>query len=81
MLFNCFSQTGFLGNFVLVKRRILIAPDKFKGTATALQVADALEAAILRNCVQREAEHLEIVKLPLADGGDGSLALLYDYMA
>ena len=76
MLFNCFSQTGFLGNFVLVKRRILIAPDKFKGTATALQVADALEAAILRNCVQREAEHLEIVKLPLADGGDGSLAIL-----
>ena len=76
MLFNCFSQTGFLGNFVLVKRRILIAPDKFKGTATALQVADALEAAILRNCVQREAEHLEIVKLPLADGGDGSLAVL-----
>ena len=76
MLFNCFSQTGFLGNFVLVKRRVLIAPDKFKGTASAVQVADALEAAILRHCVRREKEHLEIVKLPLADGGDGSLALL-----
>ena len=76
MLFNCFSQTGFLGNFVLMKRRILIAPDKFKGTATAVQVADALETAILRHCVQREKEHLELVKLPLADGGDGSLSML-----
>ena len=76
MLFNCFSQTGFLGNFVLVKRRVLIAPDKFKGTASALQVADALEAALLRHCVQREKGHLEVVKLPLADGGDGSLAVL-----
>ena len=76
MLFNCFSQTGFPCNFVVMKRRILIAPDKFKGTATSLQVADALEGALLRNCVQREADHLEIVKLPLADGGDGSLAVL-----
>ena len=59
-----------------MKRRILIAPDKFKGTASAQQAADALERAILAHCVQREPEHLEIVKMPMADGGDGSLALL-----
>jgi ribonuclease HII len=59
-----------------VKRRILIAPDKFKGTATAIQAADALEKAVLAHCVQREPEHLEIVKMPMADGGDGSLALI-----
>ena len=64
-----------------VKRRILIVPDKFKGTATAPQVADALETAILRHCVQREKEHLEIVKLPMADGGDGSLAVLESVLA
>jgi glycerate 2-kinase len=49
--------------------RILAAPDKFKGTATAGEVAAAIAAAA------RRAGH-EAVELPLADGGDGTLAAL-----
>ena len=59
-----------------MKRRILIVPDKFKSTATATQAADAIERAIRRLCVQSDEAHLEVEKLPMADGGDGSLAIL-----
>jgi glycerate kinase len=54
--------------------RTLIAPDKFKGSLTASQVADAL-AAGLRSAPgstgKAGAVHCEL--LPLADGGDGSV--------
>ncbi|MGX1163127.1 glycerate kinase [Arthrobacter sp. SLBN-100] len=48
--------------------RALIAPDKFKGSLTAGEVADAL-ASGLRSATG--AVHCEL--LPLADGGDGSV--------
>ncbi|RKR20061.1 glycerate kinase [Arthrobacter oryzae] len=54
--------------------RALIAPDKFKGSLTAAEVADAL-AAGLRSAAGSTATagsvHCEL--LPLADGGDGSV--------
>ncbi|MGO4190128.1 glycerate kinase [Arthrobacter sp. YAF17] len=54
--------------------RALIAPDKFKGSLTAGEVADAL-AAGLRSAASSTgtagAVHCEL--LPLADGGDGSV--------
>jgi glycerate 2-kinase len=54
--------------------RTLIAPDKFKGSLTAGEVADAL-AAGLRSATgstgRAGAVHCEL--LPLADGGDGSV--------
>lgn len=54
--------------------RTLIAPDKFKGSLTAAEVADAL-AAGLRSAPDLSgragAVHCEL--LPLADGGDGSV--------
>jgi glycerate 2-kinase len=54
--------------------RTLIAPDKFKGSLTAGQVADAL-AGGLRSATgstgKTGAVHCEL--LPLADGGDGSV--------
>jgi glycerate kinase len=50
--------------------RTLIAPDKFKGSLTAGEVADAL-AAGLRSATGAGTVHCEI--LPLADGGDGSV--------
>lgn len=50
--------------------RTLIAPDKFKGSLTAAEVADAL-AAGLRSATRPEGVHCEL--LPLADGGDGSV--------
>jgi glycerate 2-kinase len=46
--------------------RIVVAPDKFKGTATARALSDALGIAL------RGAGH-EVVLLPLADGGEGFL--------
>lgn len=54
--------------------RALIAPDKFKGSLTANEVADAL-AAGLRSAAGSSggpgSVHCEL--LPLADGGDGSV--------
>ncbi|MGP4033369.1 glycerate kinase [Pseudarthrobacter sp. 1C304] len=50
--------------------RTLIAPDKFKGSLTAAEVADAL-AAGLRSTANAGTVHCEL--LPLADGGDGSV--------
>jgi glycerate kinase len=54
--------------------RTLIAPDKFKGSLTAAEVADAL-AAGLRSAanVSGTAGAVKCELLPLADGGDGSV--------
>ena len=49
--------------------RVLLAPDKFKGTLTAAQVAGHL-AAGLRSVLP----DVETVVVPVADGGDGTLA-------
>ena len=46
---------------------IIVAPDSFKGSLTALEAADAIEQGIRH--VLPEAE---IVKFPLADGGEGT---------
>jgi glycerate kinase len=51
--------------------RILAAPDKFKGTLTAAEAA----AAIARGW-RRADPGAEVVELPLADGGDGTLDAL-----
>lgn len=48
---------------------ILLVPDKFKGTFTAAEIADMMEARI-RACGNTGEE---IVSVPLADGGEGSL--------
>ncbi|MBX2946730.1 MAG: glycerate kinase [Cyclobacteriaceae bacterium] len=47
---------------------ILIAPDKFKGTLTASQVCNAIEAGL-----NKSGKEFRIRKFPLADGGDGTL--------
>ena len=44
---------------------VLVAPDKFKGTFTAAQVAGAIADGLRK--ADREAE-----ELPVADGGDGT---------
>ncbi|MGO2658440.1 glycerate kinase [Mycetocola reblochoni] len=48
--------------------RILLAPDKFKGSATAEQVAQSIAAGIRR--VRPDAR---ITILPIADGGEGTI--------
>lgn len=49
--------------------RVLLAPDKFKGTLTAAQVAGHLRRGILASCPETE-----VVVTPVADGGDGTVA-------
>ncbi len=44
---------------------VLVAPDKFKGTLTAKEVADALAAGLIAKA--------DVKIIPLADGGDGSI--------
>jgi glycerate kinase len=52
--------------------RTLIAPDKFKGSLTAGEVANAL-AAGLRSATGAGTGTVHCELLPLADGGDGSV--------
>jgi glycerate 2-kinase len=49
--------------------RAVLAPDKFKGSLTAAEVAEALAAGMVD-----VLPHLETITLPVADGGDGSVA-------
>lgn len=56
---------------MLPDMRVLIAPDKFKGTLTARQVA----GAIARGWRRARPED-ELVLLPMSDGGDGFGAVL-----
>jgi glycerate kinase len=53
--------------------KILIAPDSFKGSLTSLGVAENIGKGFLR--VFPEAE---ILKVPMADGGEGTLQSLVD---
>ena len=52
-------------------RRILIAPDSYKGCLSAAEVAGAMARA-----VRRALPHCEAVELPVADGGEGFLDAL-----
>lgn len=47
---------------------VLIAPDKFKGSLTAPEVAEAVAAGI-----RAERPDVEIRRTPMADGGDGTV--------
>ena len=47
--------------------RILISPDKFKGSLTALEAAQAIAQGILRTCPDAVT-----VPMPIADGGEGT---------
>jgi glycerate kinase len=51
--------------------RILIAPDSFKGSLTALAAAQAMERGVLE--VFPDAE---VFKVPIADGGEGTVEAL-----
>ena len=48
--------------------RVVVAPDKFKGSLSAPQVAAHLAAGLTR-----AVAGLEVVQVPVADGGDGTL--------
>ena len=48
--------------------RVVVAPDKFKGTLTAAQVAAHVAAGL-----ERVRPGLQAIKVPVADGGDGTV--------
>ncbi|MBB4902117.1 glycerate kinase [Streptomyces griseostramineus] len=50
-------------------RRVLVAADKFKGSLTAVEVADRVSAGL-----RRIVPGLVVEALPVADGGDGTVA-------
>lgn len=52
--------------------RIVIAPDKFKGSLPAAEVAAAL-AAGLRDALDQAGAQAELITVPVADGGDGTV--------
>ena len=65
--------------------RVVIAPDKFKGSLSAPDVARHLEAG-LQAAARTDGRigNLEIVRIPVADGGEGTLddaPLLADFLA
>jgi glycerate kinase len=53
--------------------RVVIAPDSFKESLSALQVADAIEAGFREIFPQAEYR-----KLPVADGGEGTVQAMID---
>ena len=55
--------------------KIILAPDKFKNSLTGLEFCDAVEIGI-----RTIAPDVEIVKLPLADGGDGTIEVVNYYL-
>tara|TARA_R110000782_G_scaffold266526_1_gene361029 strand:+ start:2065 stop:3228 length:1164 start_codon:yes stop_codon:yes gene_type:complete len=53
--------------------KIILAPDSFKGNLTSLQVATALEKG-----VKRVLPKAKCIKVPMADGGEGTVQSLVD---
>ena len=53
--------------------KIVIAPDSFKGSLTALQAADAIEQGM-----KKVFPDAIIEKMPMADGGEGTVQSLVD---
>ena len=53
------------------KKKIVIAPDSFKGSMTAAEAGAAIAAGVRRACPDAE-----IVTVPMADGGEGMLEAL-----
>jgi glycerate kinase len=51
--------------------RIVIAPDSFKGSLSSKEVADAIELG-----VRKVLPDVDIVKIPIADGGEGTVQTL-----
>lgn len=53
--------------------KIIIAPDSFKGSLSALEVCKNIEKGI-----RKVFDYAEIVKVPMADGGEGTVQSLVD---
>ena len=50
--------------------RIVVAPDSFKGSLSAAQVAECIEKGV------RSVLDCEVIKIPMADGGEGTVSAM-----
>ena len=57
-----------------MKRKIIVAPDSFKGSISAQDAANAIREGLLRNA--RVQSNYEVLCVPIADGGEGTLEAL-----
>lgn len=55
--------------------KIIVAPDKFKGSLTSFEVCKAISAGI-----KKWDPSIEVVELAMADGGDGFAAIMKHYL-
>ena len=55
--------------------KILVAPDKFKGSLTSFEACSAIGDGI-----KNVSGNAEVVELPMADGGDGFASVLQHYL-
>ncbi len=55
--------------------KLVLAPDKYKGSLTGVEFCDAAEKGI--RMVFKDAE---IMRVPLADGGDGTIEVVKEYL-
>ncbi|MBB6217290.1 glycerate kinase [Anaerosolibacter carboniphilus] len=53
--------------------KIVIAPDSFKGALSSIKIANAMEEGIKRTLVD-----VEIIKVPMADGGEGTVEAMVE---
>ena len=51
--------------------KILVAPDSFKGSLSAMEVCNNIEIGI-----RKVGQDIDIIKVPMADGGEGTLEAL-----
>lgn len=57
-------------------KKIVLAFDSFKGSLTSSQVADAFELGV-RSC----CDNIHVVKVPMADGGEGTLDAISPFLS
>jgi len=55
--------------------KIILAPDKFKGSLTGLEFCNIVEMSLKKN-----QPNIDVLKLPLADGGDGTIEVVNYYL-
>ena len=55
--------------------KFVLAPDKYKGSLTAFEFCNAVEEGLIK-----ALGNAEIIKMPLADGGDGTIDVVKHYL-
>ena len=56
--------------------KIVVLPDKFKGTLSAQEASEAISEGIVHAAAVTGRNDVEIIRKPMADGGEGTLRIL-----